>query len=351
MKKKLARLRWQFIRYSALLSFLTMILTLILITYEEQRGLLVIFERKLVEVPLIIWFVFLFIAIGGIGGFIQSDSMKRRIDVLLDGAVRYARGSFGHRMDVSGDDEISELTDQMNDMASHIEEQVASLQRLSSERAALQETIKKTAVTEERQRLARDLHDAVSQQLFAISMMMAAIKQGTSEQPDALKKQVELVESMANAAQAEMRALLLHLRPAHLEGKELKDAVEQLFIELEQKQKIKVESEIQVEGKIPKGIEEQLFRLTQEALSNILRHAKASKIEFHLRKIRQELKVKIIDDGIGFNFAEVQQGSYGLQTMKERMNEIGGTLQIISIPNKGTQIEAKIPIAWKEERE
>ncbi|WP_235213075.1 hypothetical protein [Alkalihalobacillus alcalophilus] len=58
MKKKLARLRWQFIRYSALLSFLTMILTLILITYDEQRGLLVIFERKLVEVPLIIWFVF-----------------------------------------------------------------------------------------------------------------------------------------------------------------------------------------------------------------------------------------------------------------------------------------------------
>ncbi|WP_235213076.1 histidine kinase [Alkalihalobacillus alcalophilus] len=135
---------------------------------------------------------FLLIAIGGIGGFIQSDSMKRRIDVLLDGAVRYARGSFGHRMDVSGDDEISELTDQMNDMASHIEEQVASLQRLSSERAALQETIKKTAVTEERQRLARDLHDAVSQQLFAISMMMAAIKQGTSEQPDSLKNKWNL---------------------------------------------------------------------------------------------------------------------------------------------------------------
>ncbi|WP_053070382.1 histidine kinase [Alkalihalobacillus pseudalcaliphilus] len=349
MKKRLARMRWQFIRFHILISLLTVLLTLIIFTYEESRGLLVVFDRKLLEIPIFFWFLVLFIIVGGIGGFIQADGIKKRIDLLLDGAVRYARGSFSHRMDVQGDDEISELTEQMNDMASHIEEQVASLQRLSQERVQLQDTIKKTAVTEERQRLARDLHDAVSQQLFAISMMMAAIKQSTIHLDESLQKQVQLVESMANAAQAEMRALLLHLRPAHLEGKDLKEGLEQLFIELKQKQKLEVISEIRLVDKLPKAIEEQLFRLTQEALSNILRHAQADKIEFHIREVNQELKVKIIDNGIGFNLSEVNQGSYGLQTMKERMNEIGGTLHIITVPEKGTQIEVKIPIAWRGE--
>ncbi len=329
-------------------TMLTTILLLFLVTYKHERGLLLLFESDLAGVPLFLWILALIIITGLISGYIQADPFKGRIDQLLDGTVRYERGSFSHRIEVGGDDELTELAERMNQMAVHIEEQVVSLQRLSSERALMQETVKKAAVTEERQRLARDLHDAVSQQLFAISMMTAAIKQGIDPANEKGLQQMEIVEKMANTAQAEMRALLLHLRPAHLDGKSLEEGINQLFAELEQKQGMEVLCHFDVKHAIPKGIEDQLFRFIQEAISNTLRHAKAEQVEFQLRQTDKELKVKLIDNGVGFESKSVAQGSYGLHTMRERINEIGGALQIISVPNKGTQIEAKIPIAGRE---
>ena len=153
---------------------------------------------------------------------------------------------------------------------------------------------------------------------------------------------------MANTAQAEMRALLLHLRPAHLEGKSLVEGVTALLRELEQKYAMKIDVFIDDDVTMPKGIEDQLFRMVQEAVSNVLRHAKATRLEFQLKRSKTEIKVRIIDNGVGFDPSTVKQGSYGLQTMRERVTEIGGTLHIVSVVGKGTQIEATIPIAWRE---
>ncbi len=351
MRKRLARLQWQFIRHSVIVTLLTSFFFVFLVTYEDQRGLLLVIDRELVGIPVAIWMVLVIIITGLTSGYIQAAPFRRRIDQLLHGATRYERGTFSHRVEVEGEDEVAELAERMNGMAKHIEEQVASLQRLSSERAEMQETVKKAAVTEERQRLARDLHDAVSQQLFAISMMTAAIKQNLINASDSMSEQVAMVENMANTAQAEMRALLLHLRPAHLEGKSLEEGVRTLLTELEQKYEMNIHFGIDQVVSIPKGIEDQLFRMIQEAISNVLRHAKATQLECQLRQTSQELKVKLIDNGIGFDTKTVHQGSYGLHTMRERMNEIGGTLHIVSVPGKGTQIEANIPIAWKEEKD
>ncbi|MET3505881.1 sensor histidine kinase [Halalkalibacter oceani] len=347
MRKRLALLQWQFIRHSVIVTSLISFFFLFFITYEDQRGLLLVFDRQLAGFPIIVWMLLLIITTGMISGYLQAAPLRRRIDQLVHGATRYERGTFSHRVEVEGEDEIAELAARMNGMAAHIEEQVASLQRLSAERVQLQESVKKAAVTEERQRLARDLHDAVSQQLFAISMMTAAIKESLSAD-EAGAQQIALVEKMANTAQAEMRALLLHLRPAHLEGKSLHEGVEALLAELEQKYKIKVRMVMDEDVHMPKGIEDQLFRMVQEAISNVLRHAKASRLDMQIRQSARELKVKLIDDGVGFDPKTVQQGSYGLHTMRERMNEIGGTLHIVSVPGKGTQVEANIPVTWKE---
>ncbi|MFC0473676.1 histidine kinase [Halalkalibacter kiskunsagensis] len=349
MRKRLASIQWQFIRHSLIVTLLLSFLLLFIITYEETRGLLLVFDRKLLGVPIIILMIAVIMVTGLISGYIQADPIRRRVDQLVHGALRFERGTFTHRVTIEGEDELAELARRMNGMAQNIEEQVASLQRLSAERAAMQETVKKAAVTEERQRLARDLHDAVSQQLFAISMMTAAIKQTMAQESGTTVEQVKMVESMANTAQAEMRALLLHLRPAHLEGKSLEDGIKQLFEEMQKKYGMDVNVSIQEDVSVPKGIEDQIFRMIQEAISNVLRHAKATQLELQLKQTNQELKVKLIDNGIGFDAKGVQQNSYGLHTMKERMNEIGGTLQIISVPNKGTQIEANIPITWKGE--
>ncbi|MFC0561801.1 HAMP domain-containing sensor histidine kinase [Halalkalibacter alkalisediminis] len=351
MKRQLARLQWQFIRHSCIVTGLTSFFILFFITYEDNRGLLLLFDRQLLGIPIALWIVMIILITGLISGYIQAMPIRKRIDQLVHGALRYERGTFSHRVEVDGEDEIGELANRLNGMAQNIENQVASLQRLSSERAQMQETVKKAAVTEERQRLARDLHDAVSQQLFAISMMTAAIKQNIQHMSGSTIEQVNMVENMANTAQAEMRALLLHLRPAHLEGKSLANGLNQLFNELKQKYKMDVHVLIEEQLTIPKGIEDQLFRMIQEAISNVLRHAKANQLEFQLKQTGQDVKVKLIDNGVGFDPKTAQQSSYGLHTMRERVTEIGGTLQIVSVPNKGTQIEANIPIAWKGEKD
>ncbi|MBP3951436.1 sensor histidine kinase [Bacillus suaedae] len=346
MKKRLARLQWQFIRHNVVATFLISFFILFLITYQDKRGLLLVIDLKLAGIPLLFWFLGVIIITGMISGYIQAVPLRRRIEQLVHAAARFERGSFSHHVVIEGDDEVTELAERMNRMAKNIEEQVASLQRLSAERAEMQDTVRKAAVTEERQRLARDLHDAVSQQLFAISMMTAATKLQLEERKDPATEQMAMVENMANLAQAEMRALLLHLRPAHLEGKNLKEGLQHLFNEMHKKYDISVQIHYEEDVFIPKGIEDQLFRMVQEAISNVLRHAKATQLEFQLKQTPQELKVKVIDDGIGFHENDLSQSSYGLETMRERMNEIGGTLHIVSVPNKGTQIEANIPITW-----
>ncbi|GAE30383.1 HAMP domain-containing sensor histidine kinase [Halalkalibacter hemicellulosilyticus] len=350
MRKRLARIQWQFIRHNLVAMFLISFFLIFMITYESSRGFLLLIDYSLAGIPVLALCIVVIIMTGIVSGYLQALPMRRRMDQLVHAAAKYERGTFAYRTEISGEDEVSELADRMNRMAAHIEEQVASLQRLSAERARMQDSVKKAAVTEERQRLARELHDAVSQQLFAISMMTAAIKQSLEEREDSSVEQVKVVEKMANTAQAEMRALLLHLRPAHLEGKSLHEGVEQLLTELKQKYQIRIQVKIADDLSMPKGIEDQLFRMVQEAISNVLRHAKASLLEFDLKQTDKEVKLKLIDNGVGFSEKAVQQSSYGLQTMKERMNEIGGTLHIVSVPSKGTQIEANIPVTWRDEQ-
>lgn len=198
----------------------------------------------------------------------------------------------------------------------------------------------KKIVEEERQRLARDLHDSVSQQLFAASMMLSAIRNGQMDEQ--LAKQVTLLEKMLNEAQLEMRALLLHLRPLALQNKSLGAGIQDLISDL--KRKIPMEISAQISDiQLPKGIEDHLFRITQEAISNTLRHAHATKLIIELFKVSDSIILRIVDDGQGFNMMDRDESRYGINTMKERAVEIGALCQIISAPNSGTRIEVKVP--------
>ena len=351
MKKRLSSFLWQFVKHGLVHSLLVTILVILMVTNEENRGFLVLFDRQLFGVPLLLWILALIIGSGFISGFLQAEPLKRRMESLLHGAALYERGTFSHRIRIEGEDELTELVTRMNSMAEHVEEQVASLQRLSTRNANMQDTVKRAAVTEERQRLARELHDAVSQQLFAISMMTAAIKEGAELNQEINLTQLKSVEKMANLAQSEMRSLLLHLRPTQLKGRSLQEGLNQLFLEMEEKQDLQIVYEIEPNLNLPQGFEDQLFRMVQEAFSNILRHAEATKVECTLKAGKSEWKLSIIDNGNGFDPAQISQGSYGLQTMKERMIEIGGLLQVKSAKGKGTQIEAKVPLAWREEKD
>lgn len=343
-REHLANIQWQFIRNSIWVALLTGIFIVFLITYGEEEGFAILYRKAVLGVPLFLVLPSVCLVIGAVIGRLVSQGVKKRLDVLEQGTMALEKGNLSHRLPHLGNDEIGHMAIQLNTMAARIEEQVASLQKLSSERAEWQEAVKEAAVNEERQRLARDLHDAVSQQLFAISMMTAAVPRNLEANVEKGKKQIELIGQMAATAQSEMRALLLHLRPAHLDGKNLEEGIKALLQEMNGKHGLDISWKIEPLPPISKGVEDHLFRIVQEALSNILRHAKADKIDVQLRVISGQIRLKVIDNGIGFEQNEAKASSYGLKMMKERVNEIGGVLELISIPNRGTQVNVKVPL-------
>lgn len=206
------------------------------------------------------------------------------------------------------------------------------------------EKVKFTAVIEERQRLARELHDAVSQQLFAISMTATAVSRTIERDWERAKRQVQLIEEMAAVAQSEMRALLLHLRPVHLDGKSLGQALSILVEELKQKVPMTISLEVDETMLLKPQAEDHLFRIAQEALSNTLRHSKAEQMWIVLQRSGNQAHLSLRDDGIGFDLEAKKKTSYGLLTMEERVIELGGSLQMNAKVGGGTHIEIWIPI-------
>ncbi|MGM0880346.1 MAG: sensor histidine kinase [Bacillota bacterium] len=206
------------------------------------------------------------------------------------------------------------------------------------------EKVKFSAVIEERQRLARELHDAVSQQLFAISMTATAVSRTIERDWERAKRQVQLIEEMAAVAQSEMRALLLHLRPVHLDGKNLGQALTALVDELKQKVPMTISLEVDETIVLQPNAEDHLFRIAQEALSNTLRHSKAESMDIRLLQSGNQVHMSLQDSGVGFDLEAKKQTSYGLLTMEERVNELGGSLQMISKPGEGTLIHIWVPM-------
>lgn len=244
--------------------------------------------------------------------------------------------------------EFIRLEEKLKQLQNSLLKQTELAQRQATERTKEKEKGLQEVVIQERNRLARELHDSVSQQLFAASMMMSAVNEGNQSENNEIKRQLAMIEKMIHQSQLEMRALLLHLRPVALKGKSLQEGAEELLIEL--KQKVPLDIQYQIEAfPVEKGIEDHLFRILQESVSNTLRHAKATKLELLLIERDDFIIMRVLDDGIGFKMDEVKTSSYGLSNMKERILEVGGTFKVVSLPQQGTRVDIKIPQLKKGE--
>lgn len=202
-------------------------------------------------------------------------------------------------------------------------------------------------LTGERHRLARELHDSVSQQLFAAMMMLSALRSVAARDPkqEALNKQLDTIQKVINEAQAEMRALLLHLRPTNLEGKSLKQGIIQLLKELQTRITIKITWQLD-DIQLNAAAEDNLFRIVQELLSNTLRHAKADSLEVYLKRLQDMVILRMVDDGVGFDPKETSSnGNYGLANIKERAAAMGGTAKVVSVVGQGTSVEVRVPLS------
>ncbi len=341
--------RWRTIAYH-FMSSLTAIASFIVIQlafFPELRSL----ERN---VPTILAIVGISVALSALGAFLGAFHSDRYIRTNLDeislGARNLSYGNLDYRLGFSNDAQFDAIIVSFNDMASRIQGQVNALQKLAEENEQLLQETKITAISEERQRLARDLHDAVSQQLFAISMMAATAAKVSGSKPSMATELIQEISTSATRAQSEMRALLLQLRPLTLQKETLSQALQSLAIELESKQTIKCTTQID-DVALPKNIENQLFRIAQEGLSNVLRHSKATQVDISLKMSDANHRVLLIiqDNGTGFDLEEIPQSAMGIRSIKERSILLGGTAQWLSVPKKGTKLEIRIPITTERE--
>lgn len=305
----------------------------------------------------IIIFTALYFSIGMIFavfiGFKSSSQLKSKIDGLSIMIMQLSRGNYCSRMTNENEEEISRLGNELNTLAEKMDHQVRSLQRLADEKAAYVRTAHKAATIEERQRLARDLHDSVSQQLFALTMTSQACLRVVEKDQEKAKTQIGEIADMALKAQTEMRALLLHLRPVDLSGDSLTVGIEKLIEELQSKCAIHFRVKLDQIEDLAESVEEHIFRIIQEALSNTLRHAEASKVKVSIRQDEREVFIHLADNGKGFNVEanKEKKTSYGLKTMRERAEEIGGVLTIRSKEGEGTYTDIRIPYLGKEEQD
>jgi len=196
---------------------------------------------------------------------------------------------------------------------------------------------------EERNRLARDLHDSAKQQAFAAAAQISAARKLLSDNPEAAETHIKEAERLTLALRQELTSLIQQLRPAALEGKGLAAALSEYSQEWSRQNGISAEVRVQRQRLLPLEIEQTLFRIVQEALANIARHSKAKRVEIELIYTRDSVSCSIHDNGVGFDPKTSKKG-FGLRSMSERAEGIGGNLLIESDQGEGTSISVNFLI-------
>jgi two-component system nitrate/nitrite sensor histidine kinase NarX len=233
------------------------------------------------------------------------------------------------------------------------------------ENARLYEQAKQLAIMEERGRLARELHDAVTQTLFSASLIAQTLPALWETDQDEGRRLVRELRRLTRAALAEMRALLLELRPAALGEASLGHLLRQLADTVAGRTGIPVEVTVDGECALPDDVHIALYRIAQEALNNVVKHSQAEHVRVDLHcsppveeqaesgpagetrtdsAITRHAEVSVLDDGRGFDPIEVRPGQLGLQIMQERALSIGADLEIRSASGSGTQIR----VTWND---
>jgi signal transduction histidine kinase len=217
-------------------------------------------------------------------------------------------------------------------------------ERLVAENTRLHEQARHAAVLEERQRLARELHDSVTQSLYGISLQTEAASRALAA-GDANPAATNLREigETTREALGEMRLLLFELRPPLLEERGLMGALESRLGAVEARAGLTTELHSATDERLPPEIEQELYRLAQEALNNVLKHAQARHVSVQLNVLPDRTVLEIADDGVGFEADLHGGGGFGLSGMHERAARLGAMLEVESAPGAGTRVRVVVP--------
>lgn len=264
--------------------------------------------------------------IGTIFGFFTARGFSRRFKQLSFTVDQWGQGNFTALTQDASGDELGQLTQRLNHMAQQLQ--------------TLLHTHEELAILEERNRLARDLHDSVKQQVFAISMLVNSARGMLRGDIERAQSCLEETDASVQRVQQELTALVQALRPSALGEKGLVVAVRELATQWSRQSGIAIQVRVQGEASLSIMVEEALFRIVQEALANVARHSQATRVEIALTCKRDLFKLCIGDNGQGFEAVRVQGKGIGLLSMQERMRSLGGLLLVESVPGQGTHITA-----------
>jgi len=304
-----------------------------LIMRIAQPDKLLLFFDFLRLILLTVTIVTIIAAIAGlVFGYLTARGITRRLKGLSVAANEWGHGNFSAYASDASEDELGQVARQLNRMAEQLQNLLQARQKL--------------ATLEERNRLARDLHDSVKQQIFAVSMQIGATKVLLKRDVNAAEVRLNEAEKLVHQAQQELTSLIRELRPVALEGKGLVAALRELATDWTQQTNIV--ATVRVEGvtgtlpaeTLPLTLEEALFRVAQEALSNVVRHSKATLVQLTLTLTSETVTLSVADNGQGFDPTRHGHLGVGLLSMQERMKSLGGDVQVESTPGKGARIIA-----------
>ena len=225
-------------------------------------------------------------------------------------------------------------------------EMLAAHAAVAIENARLFERSRELSIIEERNRLARELHDSVTQILFSIALTAEAALASVDGDTGAAKQQLAGLRDLARGAVQEMRSLIFELRPAELESEGLLPTLQKHVAILGRLTNSRITLRDDGYSPQPPAREQELFRIMQEALNNATRHARAANIEIAVGATDGAVRMTVADDGVGFdpNAPGIRARRLGLTSMTERAEDLGGMLTIESTPGQGTRINVEVPV-------
>jgi len=268
--------------------------------------------------------------LGSFFGLWTANGLTNRLTKVSQAAHDWSRGDFSVLIRDTTDDEIGKLTNDLNVMAEQLENLMDQRQELS--------------IMEERNRLARDLHDSVKQQAFAASAQLGAAKAHLIHKPEQAYDHLVEADLLVGKVRQELTELIQELRPVEIKGKGLVATVNEYVNDWRRRNDIDIILEVWGEKNLALDVEKSIFRIIQEALANILWHSQAEQVVINLDYHSDMLVLSIEDNGVGFDFQKNQHEGMGLKSMCERAELVGGELVVNSKPGHGTKITLQVPI-------
>ena len=272
------------------------------------------------------------VMVGTIFGGLTAEGLAGRFRRLANASEAWSKGDFSTRIRDQSSDEIGSLAGRLDGMAEDLQELVQKRQEL--------------AVTQERNRLARDLHDSAKQLALAASFQIATARKLFQRDPETAAQNLEEAEKLVDKVRSELTGLIHELRSSQMDGKEFDEIVRTYAAEWAHSSGIGVQFDIQpVDVSLESG--EVMYRILQEALANIARHSSAGQAFIQVQQQDGEIQLSVRDDGIGFD-PESPSSGLGLASMQERAEGIGGFTRVTSQLGKGTEVRVVLPLVKKE---